>query len=87
VSQDESTLEQAQAVRKAHEAELLRRANVVGVGVGLRTQGGRRQPQVALVIMVRQKIPRALLAEADVLPVEIEGVPVDVVEVGDITAG
>jgi len=87
VSQEESTLEQAQAVRKAHEAELLRRANVVGVGVGLRTQGGRRQPQVALVIMVRQKIPRAMLAEADVLPVEIDGVPVDVVEVGDIHAG
>jgi hypothetical protein len=28
-----------------------------------------------------------LLAEADMLPVEIDGVPVDVVEVGDITAG
>jgi hypothetical protein len=37
--------------------------------------------------MVRQKIPRALLAESDVLPVEIDGVPVDVVEVGDISAG
>ncbi len=87
MSTEEPTLERAQAVRQAHEAELLHRANVVGVGVGLRTQGGRRQQQVALVIMVRQKIPRAMLAEADVLPGEIDGVPVDVVEVGDITAG
>lgn len=87
MSQQEPALEHAQAVRKAHESELLRRANVVGVGVGLRTQGGRRQPQVALVIMVRQKVPRAMLAEADVLPAEIDGVPVDVVEVGNITAG
>jgi hypothetical protein len=87
VSTEETTLERAQAVRQSHEAELLRRANVVGVGVGLRTRGGRRQRQVALVIMVRQKVPRAMLAEADVLPGEIDGVPVDVVEVGDITAG
>lgn len=87
MSTEETTLERAQAVRQSHEAELLRRANVVGVGVGLRTRGGRRQRQVALVIMVRQKVPRAMLAEADVLPGEIDGVPVDVVEVGDITAG
>jgi len=61
--------------------------NVVGVGVGLRTRGGRRQREVALVVMVRQKVPRTMLAEADVLPAEIDGVPVDVVEVGDISAG
>lgn len=65
----------------------MRRANVVGVGVGLRTRGGTREPEVAIVVMVRQKVPRTMLAEADVLPVRIEGVPVDVVEVGEITAG
>ncbi len=80
-------LARAQIVRQAHEAELLRMTNVVGVGVGLRTRGGRRQREVALVVMVRQKVPRTMLAEADVLPAEIDGVPVDVVEVGDISAG
>lgn len=83
----DASLARAQIVRQAHEAELLRMTNVVGVGVGLRTRGGRRQREVALVVMVRQKVPRAMLAEADVLPVEIDGVPVDVVEVGDISAG
>jgi len=87
VSEEESNFTRAQAVRQEHEAELMRRANVVGVGVGLRTRGGRREQEVALVIMVRHKIPRAMLAEVDVLPGQIDGVPVDVVEVGDITAG
>lgn len=84
---EDTTLARAQIVRQAHEAELLRMTNVVGVGVGLRTRGGRRQGEVALVVMVRQKVPQAMLAKADVLPGEIDGVPVDVVEVGDISAG
>jgi hypothetical protein len=65
----------------------MRRANVVGVGVGLRTRGGRREREVAIVVMVRQKVPRTMLTEADVLPGQIDGVPVDVVEVGEISAG
>lgn len=65
----------------------MRRANVVGVGVGLRTRAGRREREVAIVVMVQQKVPRPMLAEADVLPGQIDGVPVDVVEVGEITAG
>jgi len=87
VSQEESEFARAQSVRQAHEADLMSRANVVGVGVGLRTRGGRREREVALVVMVRQKVPRTMLAEADILPGRIDGVPVDVVEVGEITAG
>jgi hypothetical protein len=87
VSEKEDGFTRAQAVRQAHEADLMRRANVVGVGVGLRTRGGRREREVAIVVMVRQKVPRTMLTEADVLPGQIDGVPVDVVEVGEITAG
>lgn len=87
MSQEESEFARAQSVRQAHEADLMSRANVVGVGVGLRTRGGRREREVALVVMVRQKVPRTMLAEADILPGRIDGVPVDVVEVGEITAG
>lgn len=83
----EADLARAQAVRDVHQAELMARANVVGVGVGVRTRRGRRSREVALVVMVRQKVPRASLAEADLLPTEIDGVPVDVVEVGEITTG
>jgi len=87
VSEPTPELARAQAVREAHAAELMQKANVVGVGVGLRQRGGRRQEEIALVVLVRQKVPRALLAEGDVLPGAIDGVPLDVVEVGDVRAG
>ncbi len=81
-----ATYEKAEAVKRVHEVELMGKANVVGVGVGLRQRGGMRTGEVALVVMVRQKVPRAQLAPADVIPTEIEGVPVDVQEVGEIVA-
>jgi hypothetical protein len=80
-------LARAQAVREAHAAELMQKANVVGVGVGLRQRGGRRREEIALVVLVRRKVPRAQLAETDLLPAVIDGVPLDVVEVGDVRAG
>jgi hypothetical protein len=64
----------------------MRKANVVGVGVGLRSRGGERTGEVALVVMVTHKVARAQLAPEDVIPSQIEGVPVDVQEVGEIRA-
>jgi len=74
-------------VKQTHEDELLSKANVLGVGVGLRERGGRRGEQVALVVLVRRKLPAVELAPKDVIPREIDGVPVDVQEVGDVRAG
>jgi hypothetical protein len=81
---DQSIYERIRAVKKAYEKELMDKANVVGVGIGLRRQGGMRTDEVALVVMVRQKVPLDQLSPDDVIPGEIEGVIVDVQEVGDI---
>jgi hypothetical protein len=80
------TMEHAAAVRERHEAELLSKANVVGVGTGLRRKGGEATEDVAVVVMVEKKVPRDELAPEDVLPAQIEGVPVDVQEVGQLRA-
>jgi hypothetical protein len=82
----QATYAKAVAVQQAHEAELMRKANVVGVGVGLRQRAGKHTREVALVVMVREKVPRSQLDPADVIPAEIDGVPVDVQEVGTIRA-
>jgi len=74
------------AVKHAHQAELLTKANVVGVGVGFRCQKGVRTDQVTLVIMVSRKMPKSQLEPKDLLPMEIEGIPVDVQEVGELKA-
>jgi hypothetical protein len=76
----------AEAVRLRVQAQLLHMANVVGVGVGLRRVGGRKTGEVVLVVMVDHKVPQAQLAPEDVVPSEIDGVPVDVQEVGELQA-
>ena len=83
---DQSTTEKASAVKRAYQAELMSKANVVGVGVGQRQKGGSKTDEVALVVMVSRKLPLASLAPDDILPSEIEGLPVDVQEVGELRA-
>lgn len=83
---DEDRQQQAQRVKQKYESELLRRKNVVGVGVGWRTRGGVRTDEMSIVVMVSDKQPLDALSPADVIPEELDGVPVDVLPVGDISA-
>lgn len=76
----------AEAVKRAYESDLMSKANVVGVGTGLRQRGGKPTDDVAVVVMVRTKVPLSQLAPEDIIPAQIEGVPVDVQEVGEIRA-
>ena len=78
-------LSHARDVKARHESDLLARPGVVGVGVGLRQRGGQITEQVAIVVMVRRKHPPTGLPPADLLPTEIEGVPIDVQEAGEIS--
>ena len=86
MSETESAYTRVSQVRQTHSAELLAKANVVGVGVGLRSRGGAQTQEVVLVVMVRQKLPQRVLAEQDRIPHEIDGVPVDVQAVGELRA-
>jgi hypothetical protein len=58
--------------------------NVVAVSTGTRTRSGKPTGERCLVVYVTRKVPRSALTETQVLPAEIEGVPVDVVEVGEV---
>lgn len=73
-------------VKRRHEQELLRKANVVAVGVGYCRRGDIQSDEVCIVVSVKNKIPMAALKPQDVIPVRIEDVPVDVVETGEIRA-
>ena len=78
--------EKARAVKADYQDTLLAKANVVGVGVGFRQIDGQPTSTVAIIVSVKQKVPRVLLASEDLIPTEIEGIPVDVVEVGELKA-
>ena len=73
-------------VKRRHEQELLRKANVVAVGVGYCRRGGAQTREVGIVVSVKKKIPLSELKPRDVIPVQVEDVPVDVVETGEIRA-
>ena len=82
---DES-VQRALEVKRRHEQELLRKANVVAVGVGYCRRGGVQTGEVCIVVSVKKKIPLAELKPGDAIPALIEDVPVDVVETGEIRA-
>jgi hypothetical protein len=73
-------------IKERYREQLMSFPNVVGVGVGYRHAGGQRTGDIAVVVMVDRKIPLAQLDQREVIPSEIEGVPVDVKEVGRIEA-
>ncbi len=83
---EDSELDRIKRVRARHEADLLRKRNVVGVGIGRREVEGQMTDQVCLVVMVEDKLSLEELAPEDRIPPEIEGVCVDVKAVGPIKA-
>nr|WP_228035372.1 S1 family peptidase [Oculatella sp. LEGE 06141] len=62
-------------------------SNVVGIGFGTKmTSAGVVHSDLAVRVYVRVKLPRRSLSPGEEVPLEINGVPTDVVAVGDITA-
>lgn len=79
-------LSQARQVKELHKSALLDKPNVVGVGLAHKRRDGKSIGQLCVVALVRRKLPRAGLAPQAVVPAEVDGVPTDVVEVGDLKA-
>lgn len=65
---------------------LMQKAHVVGVAIGLRKKADVYTDEFCLVVMVDQKVPLDALTPQDRIPAEIEGVPVDVQEMGNFAA-
>lgn len=84
---DQEAYQRARAVKEAYGEKLMGLPNVVGLGIGLRHVGGEPTGEVALVVLVSRKLSEIQLQEGEILPQEIEGVPIDVQEVGDLSAG
>ena len=61
-------------------------ANIRGVGFGAKVTSGAGIDTAAVRVYVRAKQPKRLLSENELVPSEINGVPTDVIAVGEIFA-
>ena len=73
-------------VKEASKDTLLTMQNVVGVGVGYKIKGGEQTDDYAVVVMVSRKLPLPALSSQAVLPKNVAGVNIDVIEVGYLRA-
>lgn len=75
---------------KTNGRDLMKKANVIGVGAGEEWKNGVPTGREALLVLVKKKLPKDELTEDDLVPsnVYIDGfqVPTDVIEVGEIKA-
>ncbi|MFI1167876.1 hypothetical protein ACH4UM_30835 [Streptomyces sp. NPDC020801] len=72
----------AHRARSLHEGRLMSLPHVTGVGTGKDEATGRD----VIVVFVTRKVPRDRLREEDVVPDELDGVPVRVLAIGEISA-
>lgn len=84
----------AAAVHRAHPAAVAEflnpaqpRANVVGVGSGVKWKNGEPTGTPAVVVLVTHKLPKDDLAGSDMLPPKVQDIPTDVLAVGHLFAG
>jgi hypothetical protein len=63
---------------------LMRKANVLGVGKGLKRVKGVRTEQSSITVFVKEKVALSQLKSLDAIPEEVDGIPTDVVEIGEI---
>ncbi len=81
---DENMLELLREAKQEHRLLLMSKPNVVGLGIGLRTRGGRIVDEVCLKVYVASKLPSNLLRKEDLCPSSVTirktTIPVDVEE-------
>ncbi len=75
-----------QKVQKKHEKKLLKKANVVSVGMGYKIVNGKVTDEVCIIVGVNKKISASSMSTRDIIPLALDEVPTDVIEIGTIRA-
>ncbi len=82
----EPAQEECNAALRRHRRGLLRKKNVVGVGVGKKVVGGEETDELCVTVFVKRKQPRQALKAEDIIPEKLGTVRTDVVETGEFAA-
>ncbi|KXK54437.1 MAG: hypothetical protein UZ13_00154 [Chloroflexi bacterium OLB13] len=81
-----TVLQQMLQVQATFESQILSKPNVVGVAVGLKETEGVWTDTIALVALVERKLPLTALSAEARIPRQIDSIPTDVYEVGQLKA-
>lgn len=79
-------LSHVRAAKSAHEANLMSKPNVVGVGIGLRRREGQMADEPVIVVSVSHAETDSERSIGEAIPRELDGVPVEVRVVGSLWA-
>jgi hypothetical protein len=63
------------------------RSNVVGMGAGVKWKNGEPTGEPAVLVLVTHKVAKEQLSKADAVPTKLQGMPTDVLAVGQPVAG
>jgi hypothetical protein len=83
---DSSDVGRIISLKQRHESHLIRRRNVIGVGVGFKVTSAGPTDELAVVVNVERKLPKEQLTERDLIPQQINQIRTDVIETGVIRA-
>ena len=83
---EDNPIARIQDVKARYEDALLKKANVVGVGIGLRMRHGRPVGGPALIVNVTHKVPSEELHPEDRIPDMLDGVRVWIEVIGEVKA-
>jgi hypothetical protein len=78
----EAQFEKVRKVKAKHLTNLMKTANVVGVGIGEKLKQGMPTGEICLRIYVLKKLPVDKLGKDDAILSSLDGIPTDVVEIG-----
>jgi hypothetical protein len=85
-SDDDGPTARANAVLDKHRDLLMAKAHVQGVAIGWIQDDDDDEGHIGIVVMVDQKVPKRLLQPHDVVPEKLDGVTVEVREMGIFSA-
>lgn len=76
---------EVQKVLTKNRKKLLKK-NIEAVGIGYKVKDGKRTCELAVICSVKKKLPLSRISKSDLIPVKINGILTDVIEVGIIKA-
>lgn len=79
---DDTQRDRISTIQARYSAMLMNKPHVIGTAIGYQQKDGQSTGVPALVVLVDQKVPADQLSPDDLIPKELEGVPVDVQSVG-----